>query len=62
MVYSKTNSKGKKYYLHSNKRGKATLYFFSGKTKAKGKPMGSVPSGMKVGENKKTGMLYLKRK
>ena len=53
MTYSKTNSKGITYYLHRNNN----LYWFA---KTKGNKAVDIPSGYTVGENKQTGLLYLK--
>lgn len=63
MAFSFTNSKGKKYFLHSKtiKRpsGKDTiLYFFSGEMKA-GQTLDAVPAGKKVVEMK-SGLPVLK--
>lgn len=53
MVYEHTNSKGKKYYLHS--RGK--LFFFSSKSE----DGIDLPAGYRIVENQTTGLPMLKR-
>jgi hypothetical protein len=53
-MFSYTNSKGVKYYLH--KRGK--LYFFSRKKER----AIELPEGYKVVENTRTGLPMLKKK
>lgn len=59
MGYSHINSKGNKYFLHSQvmKNGK-TLYFFSKKEE---KAI-DLPQGYKIIENPKTGLPLLKKK
>ncbi|MBI4045049.1 MAG: hypothetical protein HY392_05050 [Candidatus Diapherotrites archaeon] len=59
MGYSHTNSRGNRYFLHSQvmKNGK-TLYFFS-KKEENGKEL---PAGYGVVENPKTGLPLLKKK
>jgi hypothetical protein len=54
MGYEHTNSKGKKYYLHS--RGK--LFYFS---KSEEESI-DLPEGYKVVENNMTGLPMLKKK
>jgi len=63
MAFSFTNSKGKKYFLHSKRikraSGKDTiLYFFSGEIKP-GLGLDAVPAGKKVVEMK-SGLPVLK--
>ncbi|VVB75649.1 Uncharacterised protein [uncultured archaeon] len=53
MAYEHTNSKGKKYYLHS----RGHLYFFS-KNPAEGIDL---PAGYKVVENQTTGLPMIKK-
>ena len=65
MAYTFTNSKGKKYFLHSKKivrpSGKDTiLYYFSGELKA-GFALDAVPAGKSVVEMK-SGLPVLKNK
>jgi hypothetical protein len=65
MAYAHTNSKGQTYYLHSKKvtlRGgrDQTIYYFAKEEKSEG-GLNSVPDGMMVVENKKTGLPMLKR-
>lgn len=55
MSYSQKNSKGTTYYLHN----KGKLYYFS---KKKGRNACDLPKGMKVIENKKTGLPIVKKK
>ncbi|MDO8634011.1 MAG: hypothetical protein Q7K34_01830 [archaeon] len=57
--YSHANSRGNRYFLHSQvmKNGK-TLYFFS----KKGENGALLPPGYKVIENQKTGLPLLKKK
>lgn len=44
------------------KRGpKVTIYFFSKKKPKSGKPMDDLPSGYRVGVNKRTKLPYLKK-
>lgn len=59
MGYSHANSKGAPYFLHSQvmKNGR-TLYFFSKKSQ----DSIDLPPGFAVIENKKTGLLMLKKK
>jgi hypothetical protein len=54
MAYTFTNSKGKKYFLHSKKITRSTgkdtiLYFFAGEMKP-GLTLDAVPAGKKVVE------------
>lgn len=65
MAYSKTNSKGQTYYLHSKDvtlRGgrPQTIYFFA-KTEKEG-ALNELPAGYEVMENKRTGLPMLKKK
>jgi hypothetical protein len=55
MVYEHTNSKGKKYFLHS----KGKLFYFSGTMKENAIDL---PEGYKVVENQTTGLPMLKKK
>lgn len=59
MGYSHVNSRGNKYFLHSQvmKNGK-TLYFFSKKEENET----DLPTAYKVVENQKTGLPLLKKK
>ncbi len=67
MAYSHTNSKGEEYFLHSkevNLKGgrKQTIYWFSREDKRKPEyELDEVPAGYSVGENKRTGLPYLKK-
>jgi hypothetical protein len=56
MGFSQTNAKGKTYYLHNGPH--KGMYFFSSK------PAGSIalPNEMKVMENSRTGLPYVKKK
>jgi len=65
MAYSKTNSKGQTYYLHSKDvtlRGgrPQTIYFFA-KTEKEG-TLDELPAGYEVMENKRTGLPMLRKK
>jgi len=51
---------GKTYFLHARPAGKITLYFFAGK--AKEGAVETLPDGMEVIENARTGLPMLKRK
>ncbi len=57
--YIYENKKGKKFWLHMKKKGKATLYFFSKDPRG---ALHSLPKGFTVVENPKTGLPFLKRK
>ena len=61
MTYSVTNSKGKKLYLHKTKGG---TMFFSPKIlkRANVEHPDNIPEDRTVVENKKTGLLFLKKK
>jgi len=66
MAYSHVSKKsGRTYYLHSktvtlkNTGKKQTIYFFAPDVRAES--MDAVPAGMKVEENPRTGLPYLKR-
>ncbi len=59
MGFEQTNSKGQKYFLHSQvMKNKRVLFFFSKKKE------GGIefPAGYKVIENPKTGLPMLKKK
>ena len=59
MAFSVKAKNGKTYSLYQNKKN-SNLRYFSGKKSSKGKPI-DVPPGMKVIENKRTGLPMLKR-
>lgn len=66
MAYSQKNSKGTNYFLHSKQvtlRGgrPQTIYYFA---KAEKKPdsIDAIPNGYEVSENKRTGLLFLRKK
>jgi len=59
MAYEHTNSRGQKYFLHSQvMKNKNTLYFFSKKDEG----TIDLPEGFKVIENQRTGLPMLKKK
>jgi len=58
--YVHKNSKGVKYHLYTN--GKLFYFAKDANKKGKGVKRIDVPKGMKVGENKKTGLPYVKKK
>jgi len=65
MAYSKTNSKGQTYYLHSKEvtlRGgrKQTIYYFA-KEVDQANALDEIPSGYQVIENERTGLPMLKK-
>jgi len=65
MAYSATNSKGKTYFLHSREvtlRGgrKQRIYYFAKEVKP-ADSIPALPAGYKVIENKRTGLLMLKK-
>lgn len=65
MAYSHKNSKGQTYFLHHKNvtlRGgrKQTIYYFARKVKDEG-ALDAVPEGLKVIENKRTGLPMLKK-
>jgi len=55
-IYSQKNSKGRTFYLHGNGR----IFYFSPKIGRNA--LSKLPNGYEVGENKRTGLLYVKRK
>jgi len=55
MVYEQRNSKGDRYFLHSN----GHMFWFS---KNRDERAIDMPEGYKVGENERTGLLFLKKK
>jgi hypothetical protein len=57
--YIYENKSKKKYWLHSTKRGKSTLYFFSKDPRG---AINSLPGGHKVVENPMTGFPFVKKK
>ena len=66
MAYSQTNSKGTKYFLHSKDvvlRGgrPQTIYYFAKAEKKEG-GLAAIPAGYEVSENKRTGLLFLRKK
>jgi len=66
MAYSQVNSKGVTYYLHSKEvilRGgrPQTIYYFA-KAEKKEDGLDKVPAAYEVSENKRTGLLFLKKK
>lgn len=65
MAYSKTNSKGQTYYLHSKEvtlRGgrKQRIYYFA-KEVDSANALDELPSGYQVIENERTGLPMLKK-
>jgi hypothetical protein len=65
MAFKHTNSKGQAYYLHGKevtlRNGrKQTIYFFR-RDEKRGEGLDKVPSGYKVGENKRTGLPFLSK-
>lgn len=65
MAFSKTNSKGQTYYLHSKDvilRGgrPQTIYFFAKEEKEGA--IDEIPAGYEVMENKRTGLPMLRKK
>lgn len=66
MTFTHTNSKGTKYFLHTQQvvlRGSGrnqTIYFF--RKEIKKNALDDLPTGFKVVENTKTGLPTLKRK
>jgi len=64
MAYSKTNSRGQTYYLHSKEvqlRGSGrtqTIYYFAKEVKAGA--LNDIPAGKTIVENERTGLLFLK--
>lgn len=66
MAYSQKNSKGTEYFLHSKEvilRGgrPQTIYYFA-KAEKKEDAVDSIPEGYEVSENKRTGLLFLRKK
>lgn len=66
MAYNAKNSKGQTYYLHSKKvilRGgrPQVIYYFSKKVKNED-ALDNIPDGYEISENKRTGLLFLKKK
>jgi len=66
MAYSQENSKGTTYYLHSKEvvlRGgrPQTIYYFA-KAEKKQDSVDKIPAGYEVSENKRTGLLFLRKK
>ena len=64
MAHSATNSKGQTYFLHGKMvtlRGgrRQQIYYFARKEKADA--LNAMPAGYKVSENKRTGLLLLKK-
>ena len=65
MAYSKTNSKGQTYYLHSKdvilRGGRPQTIYFFGKEIKEG-AMDELPEGYETMENKRTGLPMLRKK
>lgn len=66
MTYSAKNSKGTTYFLHSRnvtlKGGRPqTIYYFA-KVAKKEAAIDEIPAGYEVSENKRTGLLFLRKK
>lgn len=66
MTYSAKNSKGTTYYLHSRnvilKGGRPqTIYYFA-KAANKECAIDEIPAGYESSENKRTGLLFLRKK
>ena len=65
MAYSKTNSKGQTYYLHSKdvvlRGGRPQTIYFFGKEVKEG-AMDELPEGYETMENKRTGLPMLRKK
>jgi len=65
MAYSKTNSKGQTYYLHSKdvilRGGRPQTIYFFGKEIKEG-ALDELPEGYEVMENKRTGLPMLRKK
>lgn len=65
-AYSAKNSKGQTYYLHSKdvilKGGRPqTIYYFA-KAEKKESALAAIPAAYEVSENKRTGLLFLRKK
>ncbi|MQA00820.1 MAG: hypothetical protein GEU80_16110 [Dehalococcoidia bacterium] len=64
MAYTKTNSKGQTYYLHSKevtlKGGRLQRIFYFAK-EAKENVLDALPDGYMVSENSRTGLPMLKK-
>ncbi len=65
-AYNQKNSKGQTYYLHSRnvilKGGRPqTIYYFAKEEKPTG-GLAQVPAAYEVSENKRTGLLFLRKK
>jgi len=64
MAYSKTNSKGQTYYLHSKevtlRGGRPMRIYFFGKEEKEG-AIDEIPEGYEVIENKRTGLPMLRK-
>ena len=63
MAYAHKNSKGQTYYLHAKEvtlrnRRRQRIFYFAREEKP-GESLPSVPQGYKVGENQRTGLLFL---
>ena len=58
-MYVYKSKRGVKWYLHMNKKGNRTLYYFS-KDPADALP--ALPAGFEVVENERTGMPMLRKK
>ncbi|MBU2595677.1 hypothetical protein KJ713_02520 [Patescibacteria group bacterium] len=65
MAYSKTNSKGQTYYLHSKdvilRGGRPQTIYFFGK-EVKDGALDELPAGYEVMENERTGLPMLRKK
>ena len=63
MAYSHKNTKGQTYYLHAKdvklRNGREQRIFYFAREEKKGESLPSVPSGYRVGENKRTGLPFL---
>lgn len=65
-AYSQKNSKGTNYFLHSKDvtlRGgrPQTIYYFA-KVEKSTDGLAEIPAGYEVSENKRTGLLFLRKK
>lgn len=65
MAFSKTNSKGQTYYLHSKdvilRGGRPQTIYFFGKEEKEG-ALDELPTGYEVMENERTGLPMLRKK
>ena len=65
MTYSQKNSKGTEYFLHSKevilRGGRPQVIYYFAKAAKEEDAIDAIPEGYEVSENKRTGLLFLRK-